>query len=153
GGGQASGFVPTQTPLSHVSVRVQALPSVQPAPSGFTGFEQAPVRGSQTPAAWPWSEAAQATGFVPRQTPAWQGSVCVHAWPSLHALPSALVAYEQVRVAGSQPPAWCPESGGGQASGFAPRQRPLSHVSVRVQALPSLQALPSGLAGFEQLPV
>jgi len=37
--------------------------------------------------------------------------------------------------------------------GFAPVQVPDWQVSVCVQALPSLQAVPSAFAGFEQTPV
>jgi hypothetical protein len=33
----------------------------------------------------------QTTGFEPAQTPAWQVSLCVHALPSLHAVPLATV--------------------------------------------------------------
>jgi len=40
-----------------------------------------------------------------------------------------------------------------QVTGFAPLQLPPWQVSVCVQALVSLHAVPSGLAGFEQLPV
>jgi hypothetical protein len=38
-------------------------------------------------------------------------------------------------------------------TGFAPVQTPLRQVSVWVQALPSLQLVPSALLGFEQAPV
>jgi hypothetical protein len=41
----------------------------------------------------------------------------------------------------------------GQVTGFAPTQAPAWQVSVRVQALPSLHAAPSGLGGFEHAPV
>ena len=34
-----------------------------------------------------------------------------------------------------------------------PVQTPLAHASAVVQALPSLQAVPSALAGFEHMPV
>ena len=40
-----------------------------------------------------------------------------------------------------------------QTTGFVPVQVPVWHVSVWVHALPSLQAVPSGFAGFEQRPV
>ena len=49
---QTIGFDPVQTPAWHVSVWVQALPSLQVAPLAFAGFEQIPVPGSQTPASW-----------------------------------------------------------------------------------------------------
>jgi len=38
-------------------------------------------------------------------------------------------------------------------TGFAPVQVPPWQVSLWVQAFPSLQAVPSGFAGFEQVPV
>jgi hypothetical protein len=38
-------------------------------------------------------------------------------------------------------------------TGFEPVHVPAWHVSVWVHALPSLQPLPSGNAGFEQAPV
>src|SRR5439155_18263672 len=62
GGTHPTGFVPLHTPAWQVSVRVQALPSLQAVPSGFAGLEQAPVAGSQVPASWHWSAAAQTTG-------------------------------------------------------------------------------------------
>jgi hypothetical protein len=49
--GQANGAPPTQAPAWHWSLRVQALPSLQAEPSGAAGFEQAPLPGSQAPAA------------------------------------------------------------------------------------------------------
>jgi hypothetical protein len=66
-----------------VSVRVQPLPSLQDAPSGFAGFEQRPVPVSHTPAVWQVSLAVQLTGLVPAQAPNWQTSVWVQALPSL----------------------------------------------------------------------
>jgi hypothetical protein len=39
-------------PFWQVSVRVQALPSLQVVPLAAFGFEQVPVFGSQTPATW-----------------------------------------------------------------------------------------------------
>jgi hypothetical protein len=80
-------------------------------------------------------------------------SVCVHALPSLHALPSGLAGFEQVPVAGLQVPALWHWSCAVHTTGLLPVQVPVWQVSVRVQALPSLQALPLGLAGFEHAPV
>src|SRR6185295_15044783 len=65
--------VPAQVPDWQLSVCVQALPSLQAVPLGAAGFEQ-PVAGLQVPARWHWSLAAQVTGFVPEQMPAWQMS-------------------------------------------------------------------------------
>jgi len=59
---------------------------------------------------------------------------------------------EHTPVAGSQVPAsWhCPSAE--QTTGFAPTQAPAWQVSLCVQALPSVQVVPSGLLGFEQVP-
>src|SRR5712691_3971322 len=94
-----------QAPAWQVSVWVQASLSVQALPFGFSGLEQMPLAGSQTPATWHWSRAAQTTGFVPTQAPAWQVSVWVQASPSVQAEPSALSGLEQMPLAGSQTPA------------------------------------------------
>ncbi len=48
---QALGLPPTQAPDMQVSVCVHMLPSSQLEPSALTGLEQAPVDGSQVPAA------------------------------------------------------------------------------------------------------
>jgi hypothetical protein len=66
---QLTGFDPVQTPAWQLSDCVQALPSLHPVPSAAVGFEQKPVCGSQTPATWHWSLAAQVTGFAPVQVP------------------------------------------------------------------------------------
>jgi hypothetical protein len=49
---QVTGLLPVQIPAWQVSVRVQALPSLQVEPSPLAGFEQAPFAGSQVPATW-----------------------------------------------------------------------------------------------------
>jgi hypothetical protein len=80
-------------------------------------------------------------------------SACVHALPSLHSVPSGLGGLLQTPVAGLQVPAlwhWSPEL---HVTGLLPVHRPLSQVSVWVQALPSLQGVPSASGGFEQSPV
>src|SRR2546425_981769 len=89
---------------SHVSVCVQALPSLHDVPSTAFGFEQAPLAGLQVPATWHWSLAAQVTGFAPVQTPAWPVSGCVQALPSLHDVPSTAFGFEQAPLAGLQVP-------------------------------------------------
>ena len=136
-----------------MSVCVHALPSLHAVPLVAFGFEQVPFAGSHVPATWHWSLAVHVTGFEPVQTPVWHVSVCVHALPSLHVLPSGLAGFEQVPVAGLQVPALWHWSCAVHTTGLLPVQVPIWQVSVRVQALPSLQALPSGLAGFEQAPV
>ena len=47
-----TGLLPVQTPLWQVSVRVQALPSLQAVPFVLVGFEHTPVVVSQVPATW-----------------------------------------------------------------------------------------------------
>src|SRR5207247_1828507 len=138
-------------PAWQVSVRVQALPSLQAAPSGFAGSEHVPVAGSQAAAEWHWSAAAQTTRFVPVHVPAWQVSVRVPAVPSLQAAPSGFAGLEHVPVAGSQVPAawhWSPAA---PTPGSAEVHVPAWQVSVRVQALASSQAAPSGFAGLEHV--
>src|SRR5205814_1683566 len=92
-------------------------------------------------------------GLLPTQAPDWQLSVWVQALPSLQAVPSALAGFEHVPVLGLQAPATWHWSGAGHATGLPPTQAPDWQVSVWVQALPSLQAAPSILAGFEHRPV
>src|SRR3989442_12719552 len=55
-------------------------------------------------------------------------------------------------VAGLQAPAVWYCSAALQAAGLAPTQAPASQVSVSVQALPSSQGAPLGLAGLLQMP-
>ena len=90
---------------------------------------------------------------MPLQTPAWQVSLCVQALPSLQAAPSGLTGFEQAPVCGSHVPASWQASGAAQVTAFPPVQTPAEHVSVRVQALPSSQAVPFGFCGFEHVPV
>src|SRR5437762_627013 len=114
---------------------------------------QAPVAGLQVPAAWHWSEAVHTTGFVPTQAPAWQVSVCVQALPSSQRAPWGLAGLLQVPVAGVHVPAVWQWSGAVPTTGFVPTHAPAWQVSVCVQALPSSQAAPLGLAGLLQVPV
>jgi hypothetical protein len=132
---------------------VHGLPSSQAVPSGRTGLEHAPVAGLQVPAEWQPSAAAHTTGFAPVQTPLWQLSERVQALPSLQAVPFDAVGFEQTPVAGLQVPATWQASLAEHTTGLAPTQAPLWQVSLRVQALPSLQAAPFAAAGFEQVPV
>src|SRR5216110_1880620 len=103
--GQTTGLAPVHTPLSQVSVRVQASPSLQAVPLVFGGVEHTPVLVLQVPASWHWSSAVQTIGLAPVQVPFWQVSVCVQGLASLQAAPSAFAGSEQVPVAGSQVPA------------------------------------------------
>src|SRR5207245_3292815 len=92
-----TGSLPTHVPAWQVSVWVQPSPSVQALPSGLSGLEQVPLAGSQVPATWHWSRAAQTTGFTPTQAPGWQVSVGVQALPSLQAAPPGWRGWEQPR--------------------------------------------------------
>src|SRR5581483_3754278 len=121
---QATGFAPTHAPCWHVSVCVQALPSLQLAPSGFAGFEHTPVCGSHVPVSWQRSDATHVTGCVPTQAPCWQTSCCVHALPSLQAEPSGFTGFEQTPVSGSQTPARWQSSIGAHVTGLAPTHAP-----------------------------
>lgn len=93
------------------------------------------------------------TGFDPEQVPAWHVSVCVHAFPSLHALPFAFGGLEHVPVDALHAPTSWHWSLGGHVTGFAPLHAPAWQVSVCVHALPSVQLVPSAFAGLEQAPV
>jgi len=92
-------------------------------------------------------------GSVPAQTPAWQASLCVQAFPSLHAVPLAFAGLEQAPVAGLHVPAAWHWSCAEQVTGFAPVHTPAWQASLCVQAFPSSQAVPSDFAGLEQAPV
>ena len=65
-----TGLVPVHVPAWHVSVCVQALPSLHEIPFGALGFEQVPVAGLHVPATWHWSLAVHVTGLVPVHVPA-----------------------------------------------------------------------------------
>src|SRR5437879_10290205 len=129
--------MPTQMPASQASVRVQALPSSQPVPSGLAGLLQTPDAGLQMPAVWHWSAAVHTTGFAPTQAPAWQVSLCVHALASLQLVPLGLAGLLQAPDAGLQTPAVWHWSAAVHTTGLAPTQAPAAQVSVRVQASPS----------------
>src|SRR6185312_11183698 len=144
---------PEHAPAWHTSLFVQALLSLHAVPSAIVGVEHAPLLGSQVPAVWHWSCAAHATGFAPAQTPDWQVSVRVQALPSLQAVPLASAGFEQAPVPGSHVPAAWHWSAAAHVTGLAPVHTPERQVSVRVQALPSVQDVPSASAGFEHAPV
>jgi hypothetical protein len=81
------------------------LPSLQLVPSAALGFEQTPEDGSQAPAAWHWSDAAQTTWLPAAQMPAWQVSFRSQALPSLHDVPLAAAGFEHAPVVELQLPA------------------------------------------------
>ena len=77
----------------------------------------------------------------------------MQALPSSQAVPSGAAGFEQTPVEGSHAPAAWHWLLAVQVIGLLPEQTPERQESVWVQALPSLQAVPSGAAGFEQAPV
>ena len=89
---------------------MHALPSLHAVPFALFGFEHVPVGALHTPATWHGSLAVHTTGFVPVQVPAWQLSVCVHALPSLHAVPFAAFGFEHAPVPVLHTPATWHES-------------------------------------------
>jgi len=66
--------------------------------------------------------------------------------PSSQGVSSGLAGLEQVPVAGAQVPAWWHWSLAEQTTGSLPTHAPPLHASERVQAFPSLHAVPSGCA-------
>src|SRR5204863_378961 len=105
GTAHTTGVVPTHAPFWHESTVVQALPSLQVVPFAFAGFEQTPVAVLQVPALWHWSGVVHTTGLAPAHSPSWQESVCVHALPSLHAVPFVLGGFEHNPVVALHTPA------------------------------------------------
>src|SRR5438477_28309 len=133
--------MPPQAPAVQTSVLVQALPSLQAVPSVLLAKLHVPSP-LQVPAWWHEAGAAQVYDMPP-QTPAVYTSVEVQALPALQAVPSSLPA--RLHVAPPlQVPAWWHGSGAAQVYAVPP-QMPAVHTSVEVQALPSLQAVPSVL--------
>jgi hypothetical protein len=90
--------------------------------------------------------------FDPLQAPLWQVSVCVHAMPSLQAVPFGAAGFEQP-AAGSQVPATWHASLATQVTRLEPVQEPALHTSVWVQTFPSLHAVPSAAGGFVHAPL
>src|SRR5206468_2516175 len=148
-----TGLAPTQAPAWQVSLCVHALASLQLVPLGLAGLLQTPDAGSQVPAVWHWLAAVHTTGLAPTQAPAWQVSLCVHALASLQLVPLGLAGLLQTPDAGSQVPAVWHWSAAVHTTGLAPTQAPAWQVSLCVQALPSSQVVPLGLAGLLQAPV
>ena len=94
-----------QPPLaSHVSLPLHAFPSEHDVPAAAAGVLHVPVDVLQVPATWQASAAAQTTAAPPAHVPAWQLSPCVHAFPSEHEVPSALLGWEHVPVLTSHVP-------------------------------------------------
>jgi hypothetical protein len=137
-----TGAPATQAPATQASPAVQRLPSSQALPSGLLETAHVPVTASHAATVVHGVGIGHTTGLFPMQTPARQVSVCVQAVPSLQAVPSALVGFEHMPVVVLQVPAVWQVSGPGHTTGLAPTQVPVMHVSVCVQALPSLHGTP-----------
>jgi hypothetical protein len=148
-----TGFAPTQAPATHESACVHAFPSLHEVPFGACGFEHTSVLGLQAPATLHWPDAVQTTGLEPTHAPLSHASSCVHAFPSLHAVPFGAAGLEQAPVLGLHVPATlhCPDAV--HVTGFEPVHTPLSHASFCVHAFPSLQTVPFVATGFEHAPV
>ena len=80
-------------------------------------------------------------------------SVCVQESLSVQVAPFGLSGFEQVPSIGSQVPKAWHWSEAVHVTGRPPVQVLPMHRSLWVQALLSLQFVPSSLAGFEQSPV
>src|SRR5881409_243065 len=125
-----TGLEPVQVPFSHVSVCVQALPSVQVVPFVVGVLEHTPVVVLQVPTSWHWSEAVQTTGLLPVHTPLWQVSVCGQALQSVHPVPFVLGVLEHTPVVVLQVPTSWHWSEAVQTTGLLPVHTPLWQVSV-----------------------
>jgi hypothetical protein len=93
-------------PVGHWHVPPLHVPSPSHvAPSLPGGFEHVPVFGSQVPLAWQASDAMHTTGLPPTHVPLMHASFCVHAFPSLHDVPSGAFGFEHTPVTELQVPA------------------------------------------------
>jgi hypothetical protein len=142
-----TGLAPVQTPPWHVSLVVHALPSLHAVPLAAVGLEHVPVPGSQVPATWHASLAVHVTGFDPVHVPFWQLSLCVHALPSLQAVPFVAMGFEHAPLVGSHVPAVWHASLAVHVTGFDPVHTPAwqvyvwSHLLVPVHVVPLLAAV------------
>jgi len=140
-------------PAWHVSLCVQAFPSLHDVPFAATGFEHAPVAVLHVPATWHASLAAHVTGLPPVHVPLWHVSLCVHALPSLHDVPFAATGLLHAPVAVLHVPATWHASLAAHVTGLPPVHVPAWHVSLCVHAFPSLHDVPFAATGFEHAPV
>jgi hypothetical protein len=140
--------VPVQTPVRQLSLVVHALLSLQVVPLAACGFVHTPVDGLQVPATWQASCAVQVTGVPATQLP------FMHDEPQVppQGVPLALFIWPQLPFAMLHEPTW-QSSEGAQTTGLLPEQAPAWQTSVCVQALLSLQMVPSASGGLLQLPV
>lgn len=85
-----TGLPPLHAPAVQISLRVHASLSLHAAPSALAGLAHIPLAGSHAPTSWHSSSAVHTTGLPPWHAPVWHESVLVHAFPSLHNVPSLL---------------------------------------------------------------
>src|SRR5204862_398289 len=112
------------------------------------GLLHCPVVGSQVPATWQVSSAVQTTEAPAVQTPVMQDA----PQPVPQAVPFGLLGLLHAPVDGLQTASW-QASPPVQVFGLPPLQTPAWQLSVCVHMSPSSQVVPSGLAGFEQVPL
>src|SRR5438876_1643282 len=93
------------------------------------------------------------TGLRVVQVQDWHVSVCVHALPSLQAVPLAAFGFEQTPVDVLQVPATWHWSEAVQTTGFDPVQVPFWQVSGSVEAMPALQSAALAACGLAQTPI
>ena len=151
---QTTGFAPAQAPAWHVSVCVQALPSLQAVPFGLARVGARARRRVAGARAWHWSlrradDGVRAGADARLAGVGLRAGVAVVAGGPVGA--SRVGAGARRGIAGPGDVALV--AGAAQTTGLAPVHAPAWHVSVCVQALPSLQAVPSAFAGLEQVPV
>jgi hypothetical protein len=137
----------------HASSVEHASPSSHAVPSGDGDDVHAPVAGLHPFDASHGPTGGHTIGAPPVQPPAWQVSLWVQWSPSSQATPSGRAGFEHAPVVGLHVPAAWHWSDGPQTIGLAPVQAPPWHVSVCVQASPSLHAVPFGAVGFEHAPL
>jgi hypothetical protein len=114
------------------------FPSSHGAPTA-TGFEHTPVALLHTPTVWHASMAVQVTGIPAVQTPIWQVSAPLQAFPSLQPIPLPIGVWVHV-PSGPQASA---VQGLPSSQLTVPAQTPFVHLSPSVQLLLSLQPVPS----------
>jgi hypothetical protein len=122
---------PTQVPAAHVSLRVQALPSLH---GPGVGANTQPVAGAQESAVH-GLPSAQTRLLCGVHTPAWQVSPVVHAFPSVHG-PGAGTLTQPLAALHESAVHTLPSS---QLGGGPPTHTPAAQASFVVHALPSLQ--------------
>ena len=150
------GLAPTQAPAWQLSAEVHKLPSLQAVPFVLGVATQAPVAGLHAPRLQALFNAEQSTAVPDRHClPALQVSTPLQGLPSSQ---SAAVSQAQFLESTVQPPS-CSEQLSvvhailsSQVMAF-PVQVPPTQVSGPWHTEPSLQAVPSGLAGLLHRPV